>query len=170
MTYTNDQLALLAHLEAARDEILAWVEAAPGRWAGYAPCDLDFWAEQGVMSIADYELHDMRSNIWDLYKDVHGIRPRWMNFDEMSADELRATYDSLIEELQEQNARQAKAEAEAVERFEAKIAELIGMGAGDREGALRWLRQSMSHVEELYGNEFLENAHGLPYRYLSQAA
>ena len=34
----------------------------------------------------------------DVYKDKHGIRPRWMNFDSMSVEELKEALKRLEEE------------------------------------------------------------------------
>ena len=33
--------------------------------------------------------------VWDMYKDVHGIRPRWMHVDKMSIAELNSVIDQL---------------------------------------------------------------------------
>lgn len=49
------------------------------------------------------ELHDALSGaIYDLYKYVHGVRPRWMNFDEMSVEELEKMHHELTAELDQQ--------------------------------------------------------------------
>ena len=50
--------------------------------------------------IPDDELHGALSGaIYDLYKYVNGIRPRWMNFKNMSVPELEAMHDRLTTEL-----------------------------------------------------------------------
>ena len=46
-----------------------------------------------------------------------------------------------------------KAEAEAVERFEARIQDVIGLGAGDRKTALRWI----SSQETFYHEQSVEH-------------
>lgn len=49
------------------------------------------------------ELHDALSGaIYDLYKYVNGVRPRWMKFSEMSIEELEKMHDSLTAELEQQ--------------------------------------------------------------------
>ena len=49
------------------------------------------------------ELHGALSGaIYDLYKYVNGVRPRWMNFDEMSVEELEKMHHSLTAELEQQ--------------------------------------------------------------------
>ena len=34
---------------------------------------------------------------YDFYKDVHGIRPRWMNYDAMSEEDLEKELDLLTD-------------------------------------------------------------------------
>jgi len=49
------------------------------------------------------ELHGALSGaIYDLYKYVHGVRPRWMKFDEMSVEELEKMHHELTAELDQQ--------------------------------------------------------------------
>ena len=49
------------------------------------------------------ELHGaLSANIYDLYKYVHGIRPRWIKFDEMSVEELEDMHHRLTAELEQQ--------------------------------------------------------------------
>ena len=49
------------------------------------------------------ELHGALSGaIYDLYKYVNGIRPRWMKFSEMSIEELEKMHNSLTAELEQQ--------------------------------------------------------------------
>ena len=52
--------------------------------------------------IPDDELHGALSGaIYDLYKYVNGIRPRWVNFKEMSVPELEAMHHRLSMELKD---------------------------------------------------------------------
>jgi len=49
------------------------------------------------------ELHSALSGaIYDLYKYVNGIRPRWMKFSEMSVEELEKMHHDLTAELEQQ--------------------------------------------------------------------
>jgi hypothetical protein len=49
------------------------------------------------------DLRDKRDGlvayIWDAYKDLNGIRPRWINFDAMSLEELEAEANSLSDAI-----------------------------------------------------------------------
>jgi len=52
--------------------------------------------------IPDDELHGALSGaIYDLYKYVNGVRPRWVNFKEMSVPELEAMHHRLSMELKD---------------------------------------------------------------------
>ena len=59
--------------------------------------------ETGWTPIPPEELHGALSEaIWDIYKYVNGIRPRGINFKEMSVEELEKMYHSLSAELEQQ--------------------------------------------------------------------
>ena len=59
--------------------------------------------ETGWTPIPPEELHGALSEaIWDIYKYVNGIRPRGINFKEMSIEELEKMYHSLSAELEQQ--------------------------------------------------------------------
>lgn len=49
-----------------------------------------------------HELHSVLSQAYsDLYKETHGIRPRWMRFSEMATPALERAMLSLMEEAEE---------------------------------------------------------------------
>ena len=113
-------------------------------------------------------VQELQSIISDMFKDAHGFRPRgeqfWSTLTTVEAcnaklDELQPAVDAAIDE---DRAR----EAAAAVKFEARIAELIEHGAGDRETALRWLRDSV----DAYGDDDLRWSFGLHYNYSLQAA
>ena len=59
---------------------------------------------QGERPIPSEELHGALSEaIWDLYKYVHGIRPRFLDFSKMSVQELEGMHDRLTKALEEQD-------------------------------------------------------------------
>lgn len=82
------------------------------------------------------------SCISDTYKDIHGIRPRWMNFDGMTFEQLGDLLTELQKEAEEEYMRLDAWEVEQQKKKDKKIAELIEMGAGDKETAKRWLEQA----------------------------
>lgn len=130
--YTADQLALLALLEAEKARTEAWVAEAEGRWAMYPAQDLDHWAEMGVTSIASYERSGNEALIWDVYKETHGVRPRWINFSEMSDEEVSEMAKSILAEAREEQGREER-------EYEEQIASMLAHGAPDRETAIRWM-------------------------------
>ena len=104
---------------------------------------------------------------YDYYKDVHGIRPRWMNYDAMSEAELEAELDQLGREAEVQAREEALQQAQAIERLEARIADLIATGASNRDTAIRWIHQA----EDSNGDdEYLCFLMGVPYGYFRKAA
>jgi len=59
------------------------------------------------------ELHGALSGaIYDLYKYVNGVRPRWINFEEMSVEELEKMHHSLTDELEAQEGEMKDADDE----------------------------------------------------------
>ena len=63
---------------------------------------------------AEEERNELESFIWDWYKTINGIRPRWMRFSEWSLEELREEVDSLGAEYMAQQAREKEIEKERV--------------------------------------------------------
>ncbi len=90
------------------------------------------------------ERNDVMMWISDLYKDVYGIRPRGYNFEAFSNAELEGFVNDLIEESE----HEAQMESKAVEKA---IADVMSVGADDKETALRWLDQADAHF--MYGDD-----------------
>jgi hypothetical protein len=82
--------------------------------------------------------------ISDHYKSAYGIRPRWMDFDEMSDQELLDAEQSFYEEAREAWEEEKAQMAESARRFEEKLLDLVNRGANDRTAALRWLVDALS--------------------------
>ncbi len=83
-------------------------------------------------------IHFSDTHLSDLFKDVHGFRPRHMAEWWTPAD-LEAEYDRLQAELKVVMDNEKKAQEEALVRFDELIQETINYGAADRETAIRWL-------------------------------
>ena len=62
------------------------------------------------------ERADLQSYISDTFKAVHGIRPRWMNLNDMSLEDLRAeaksVEDEVVESIKRERAEEAHRQAE----------------------------------------------------------
>lgn len=98
----------LAQYIATRNaETLAWIAEDPdNRWAGLIVDDLAFWAEQGILTVKDFNRHNLECTIWDLYRDVFGTRPRHMDFKSMSYEELERECDLLGRMLEDEIKRE----------------------------------------------------------------
>ena len=94
-------MTLAAHIAALNAEKLAWIAEDPdNRWTGLYVEELDFWAEMGVYTVAQFKRHEDIQMIWEMYKDVTGIRPRHMDFDSMSLEDLQREVDYLDRQMQ----------------------------------------------------------------------
>ena len=104
---------------------------------------------------------------YDFYKDVHGIRPRWMNYDAMTVEELELEMKQLSTEADYVFAEEKRIQEENVAKFEQHVTNTICMGARDRETALRWIMDA----SEAGGDwEYFCYLNGLPYSHFKVAA
>ena len=92
----------------------------------------------------------------DLHKDVHGFRPSAIfmknvkNFSDQERDDL---WESLCVQLEENTKVEvAQAELDAA-KFEARVLDVIDLGADDRETALRWITSQ----ETFYHSQCVEH-------------
>lgn len=102
------------------------------------------------------------SCVSDLYKDAYGSRPSawWMEqWNSMSLTEKSETWDSLVEAVSEAIEAEKEQAALAVRDFEARVAQNIALGAGDRKTALRWMTQADEYYNgyEFYGQQCVEH-------------
>jgi len=78
----------------------------------------------------------------DLFKDVNGFRPRGQlmeDWEDRTPRQKQELWNALCDELADNEKAERKLEKEQVATFEARIQDVIGLGAGDRETALRWI-------------------------------
>ena len=104
---------------------------------------------------------DLIGYIWDAYKDVNGVRPRWIDFDAMSDAELSEYADRIEQQVVESIDADKKREQEAAVKFEALVAHLISIGANNRETAIRWLLDEVG----VGGKDALRWEYGLNWQY-----
>lgn len=90
----------------------------------------------------------------DLHKDVHGFRPSAIfmkNVKRFSDQERDDLWEALCAQLEE-NTKAEKAQEEAdVAKFEARIQDVIGLGAGNRFNALLWITgtETFYHIQDV---------------------
>ena len=91
---------LLNHIKAENEKTLAWVNESPEtRFASFLSEDLNHWSGYGIHTVEDFKRDSLISYISDTYKDIHGIRPRWMNLNEMSLAALEHEAENLTKEM-----------------------------------------------------------------------
>lgn len=105
---------------------------------------------------------DLGAIYWDFYKEVHGVRPRWVNHDEATIEWYEEALEQLRGEAEEVFAAEREREELAIAELEASIAKLIASGAGDRATAIRWLHEANGTNGD---TEYLEFCLGIPYGY-----
>jgi hypothetical protein len=105
----------------------------------------------------------------DMHKDAYGFRPRNHRFYDPSTsdDEKQRIWDATYEEVVREINRAKAEQAEAAKSFETRVDQLIKVGAGDRETALRWLFEAQDEFDRMYGAERMEWEFGLEYGYLA---
>lgn len=141
-------LTLADHLAALNTKTKAWVAEDPdNRWAGLYVEDLSHWAEMGITTVKQFERYEMETSIWDLYKDVTGIRPRGYDFKSMSDDELTKMYDYLVKELELANEREKE--------YLAHMEEVEAQDAAERAARLAEMPEKIDYVACKYQEGWL---------------
>jgi len=96
---------------------------------------LSSWAEMS-------NKEQLECTIWDAYKDAYGFRPRHLDLQAMSEAGLEALLENLIVEANRAHTLRLAEEAEAANRAELTILNLMECGAKDRSMAVRWLHEA----------------------------
>ena len=89
--FTAEQLELQAHIQAEN-------EKARAEGALFTTMeDLQQWAEYGVFNIEQYQHHSAVGTYIDVYKSINGIKPRWMDFSQMTTEQIYADLDQMVQ-------------------------------------------------------------------------
>ncbi len=78
---------------------------------------------------------ELLQTLWDLFKEVHGVRPRGMNYDLCSITDLQSEVATLQRMLDEELRYQRKLEDDAINSC-------MDCGAPDIATAMRWLEDA----------------------------
>jgi len=92
------------------------------------------------------ERDEMKTIIWDLYKDVYGVRPRGFDFESMTLEDLKEWFDRLVVELEAVQKEEEEIDAVAVADFKEVVRKTIDLGAGDEKTALRWMTYGVNDI------------------------
>lgn len=98
--------------------------------------------------------------ISDAHKDAYGFRPRGHNYDDWSIEQLEKECDRLEVAVQHAFEEEKIQSNRNVASFEESIANLISMGANNRNTAIRWICDAYDHGGDL---GFVCYMLGLPY-------
>jgi len=88
------------------------------------------------------KLEQLACEFWDFYKEAHGFRPRHVDTSSWTVEQFQAEFNELGRICEQNTAIRAEDEAHAAVRFEARIADLIASGAGNRATAIRWVAEA----------------------------
>jgi len=102
---------------------------------------------------------------WDMYKDAHGIRPRHVDTTHWTEEMFVAEFEALELAIRQEELLRAFNEGQAIERFEARLANLMATGAQDRATAIRWIMEAEGAAGD---PDFAEYLLGVPYGYISK--
>ncbi len=113
------------------------------------------------------EKEQLECSLWDAYKDAHGVRPRFMNMEAMSVEELKEELERCCDAIMRNEKQRMIDEEYASHDFEVRMQMLMGAGAKTREQALRWVHEAEGSDGD---DEYLCFLLGLPYGYFKLAA
>lgn len=117
--------------------------------------------------------------ISDLHKEVYGYRPRgayWDDWNNCTPAEKQKTWDEYCRALDIQMAETKSQEERDVAKFEARVQDVISLGAGDRKTALSWItgQETFYHSQDVehfvweqgilftqYGKKLIEDLLGI---------
>jgi len=115
------------------------------------------WEEMSV-------LEQYACQFWDMYKDAYGVRPRGVDTSTWTLEDFEMEFASLGAVIQREEADRRAAEAEAVVKFEDRVANLMHTGT-NRERVIAWLMDAEGANGDF---EYFCFTQGLPYRYFAQ--
>lgn len=113
------------------------------------------------------EKEQLECSVWDAYKDAYGVRPRFMNMETMTIEELKAQLEQCVAEIERNEQQREIDEERASHDFEMRMLNLMMSGAKNREQALRWVHEAEGSDGD---DEYLCFLLGLPYGYFRKAA
>ena len=113
------------------------------------------------------EKEQLECSLWDAYKDAHGIRPRFMNMESMSIEQLKEELEQCVAVIECNEKQRQIDEDRASHDFEMRMLNLMMSGAKSREQALRWVHEAEGSDGD---DEYLCFLLGLPYGYFRKVA
>jgi hypothetical protein len=121
------------------------------------PVDFPSWEDLSALEQA-------QATYWDMYKDAYGVRPRGVDTSGWSLEYFEAEFKMLGEAIDQEEIARKVSEAQAIVKFEDRVATLIHTGT-DRERVIAWLMDAEGANGDF---EYFCFTQGLPYRYFAQ--
>jgi len=117
---------------------------------------------------------DLALYIYEGHKDAFGVKGRHYRLwdgngkvaPEWTLERLREEADSISAAVEASIKTEHEMELEAIREFEEAVQRTIEAGAGNRETAIRWLREADDDVQYQKDDGYFEYCNGLPYGYL----
>jgi hypothetical protein len=110
-------------------------------------------------------LEQMQCQYWDMYKDAFGVRPRGIDTSGWTEAYFEQEFALLADTIQQNEEAAKESERAYIAKFEARVNDLVSMGAKNRETALCWIMDGSDAGGDF---EYLAYLEGLPYNYFSQ--
>ena len=109
-------------------------------------------------------IQDLKDLYCDSYKDVHGIKARWVYEQDLTVEELEAMMDRLEREYTFVRAEEAEREAANEVKAREQIQALLKHGAKDVAMAIRWIHEAYDTNGD---NSFLDYELGTRYGFVA---
>ena len=100
---------------------------------------------------------------YDFYKAVHGIRPRWMIYENMTEADLESELNTLQKESDIQDAQDKIMHEKNANDAMIVIQNLMAAGAKDTAMAIRWLHEAHNTNGD---NQYLDYCLGCEYGFI----
>jgi hypothetical protein len=108
------------------------------------------------------ELEQLACEFSDFYKEANGFRPRHVDTSNWTVERFQSEFNTLSEICKSNALARKEEEAYKARKLEARIFDLLTMGAKDRAMAIRWI----SEAEDADGDmEYLCFLLGVEYGY-----
>ena len=111
-------------------------------------------------------LEQAQATYWDMYKDAYGVRPRGVDTSGWSLEYFESEFKILGAAIEASEIQRRADEAEAVVKFEDRVANLMHTGT-NRERVIAWLMDAEGANGDF---EYFAFTQGLPYGYFRKAA
>lgn len=107
---TQEQIELQQYIDLSNAKIVKEATEKNCSFFTTSVSDPVFWAEYNVFNVAQYEHFSAASFHYDFYKELNGIKPRWIDYSKMTLAEIEKEIDLLVKQQ------------ESEEKYEAELA------------------------------------------------